>query len=86
LTLKTAHGKTVLLLGKQQIGTISGGVRGIPLTIQFGSGITQDIFQRVIREVTFKGKPFAASRQVAIQAFDETGLGSNIAIRTINVN
>ncbi|MDB5385027.1 MAG: cya 3, partial [Planctomycetaceae bacterium] len=86
LTLKTAHGKTVLLLGKQQIGTISGGVHGVPLTIQFGTGITQDIFQRVIREITFRGKPFAAPRQISMQAFDETHLGSNIAIRNINVN
>jgi hypothetical protein len=86
LTLKTTHGKTVLVLGKQQIGTVSGGVRGIPLVIQFGTGISQELFQRVMRDITFKGKPFAAPRQLAMQAFDETGLASNIAIRNINVN
>jgi hypothetical protein len=86
MKLKLTHGKSVLVLGKTTIATVNGGVRGIPLTIQFASGISQELFQRVMRQVTFRGKPFAAPRQVAMQAFDETHLGSNIEIRNINVN
>ena len=85
VVLKAARGKTVLRLGKQDIGTISGGVRGIPLTIQFGGGISKDLFKFVMQNVTFRGKPFAAPRVISMQAFDETGLGSNIETRNINV-
>jgi hypothetical protein len=85
LLLKAVKGKTILRLGKQDIATISGGVRGIPLTIQFGGGITKDLFQLVMRNIQFRGKPFAAPRVITMQAFDETGLGSNVESRNINV-
>jgi hypothetical protein len=75
-----------LRLGKQDIATISGGSKGIPLEIQFGAGISQELFQRVMQRITFRGKPFAAPRQVAMQAFDELGIASNIEIRDIVVN
>lgn len=85
MVLKAVRGKTILRLGKQDIATISGGVRGIPLTIQFGAGISKELFQTVMRNINFRGKPFAAPRVISMQAFDETGIGSNIETRNINV-
>ena len=76
--LKAVHRRTVLRLGKQDIGTISGGVDGIPMTIQFGGGISLELFQKVMQSITFKGKPFAAPRVISMQAFDETGLPSDV--------
>jgi hypothetical protein len=38
-----------------------------------------------MRNVTFRGTPFAAPRVISMQAFDETGLGSNIETRNVNV-
>ncbi len=86
LTLKTVKGHTVLRLGKQDIASVSGGTSGIPLTIQFGGGISTELFQKVMQSVTFKGKPFAAPRVISMQAYDDTGLPSNIATRNINVS
>lgn len=85
LKLKTVKGKTVLKLGKTEIGTVSGGVRAIPLTIQFTSSISTDLMQTIMRSIAFKGKPFAAPRVVSMQVFDDKGLGSNIATRNIDV-
>ncbi|MES2788492.1 MAG: cadherin domain-containing protein [Planctomycetota bacterium] len=85
LKLKLVKGKTVLRLGTRDIATVSGGVRGIPLTVRFGSGISPDLMQSVLRNITFKGKPFAAERVISVQAFDETGLPSNVANRSIVV-
>lgn len=85
LMLKAVKGRSVLRLGTQDIATISGGTKGIPLTIQFGGGITRDTFELVMRNITFRGKPFAAPRVIKMQAFDETGLGSNIETRNVNV-
>lgn len=85
MVLKAVRGKTILRLGKQDIATISGGVRGIPLTIQFGAGISKELFQLVMRNINFRGKPFAAPRVIRMQAFDDAGIGSNIETRNINV-
>ncbi|MDB5335019.1 MAG: hypothetical protein JWN70_638, partial [Planctomycetaceae bacterium] len=51
LSLKTVKGHTVLRLGKQDIASVSGGVRGIPLTIQFGGGVSTELFQKVMQSV-----------------------------------
>ena len=86
LTLKTVRGQTILRLGNTDLATVSGGVRAIPLTIQFGSSTSLELMQTVMQSITFRGKPFAAPRVISMQVFDDKGLASNVATRNIDVN
>ena len=85
LTLKAVRGNTVLKLGKQEIATISGGSDFIPLTITFRGNVSTELFQKVMQSITLKAKPYPAPRVISMQAYDETGLASNIAMRSIEV-
>jgi hypothetical protein len=86
MKLKLTKGKSVLVLGTTEIATVRGGTHGVPLEIHFGDGIDQALIQRVIRQVTFKGKASSSPHQIGMQVFDKTGLASQLKIRTINSN
>lgn len=75
-----------LKLGKTLVATVSGGVRGIPLSIDFKGETSKELFQAVMRLVTFRGKPYAAPRVIMMVAYDETKLKSEEATRNITVN
>ncbi len=80
------NAKGDLKLGKTTIATLTGGESGVPLTIQFQGATSKELFQVVLQHASFKGKPFAAPRIVSVQAFDELGIGGNVATRNITVN
>lgn len=78
--------KGVLRIGRIVIGSISGGLRGSPVHIEFNANATQDRVETVMKNLIFRGtKKQVGQRVVALQITDETGLNSNVAIKNVNV-
>ncbi|MES2793740.1 MAG: tandem-95 repeat protein [Planctomycetota bacterium] len=45
-----------LRVGRTVVGSVSGGTNGDPLQIQFNTGVTAAVVQKVMRQIGFKGK------------------------------
>lgn len=74
-----------LRVGRVVIGTLSGGLHGSPLHVEFNSNATLERVKNVMQNLTFRGTNGSAGpRVIAFQVKDDTGLLSNIATKGID--
>ncbi len=82
--LKALHGN--LLLGKTQLGTVTGGLGGQPLQITFTVDIDAPLVQRVLRQIGLKTQKSAAGvRHIQFQMFDGTGASKPPVVKDVAV-
>lgn len=73
-------------VGLVVVGTITGGVRGVPIQISFNSNATLARVKSVAAAVIFRGSNGQPGpRVVGVQVTDNTGEVSNIGTKTVNV-
>ncbi|MDB5391851.1 MAG: cya 3, partial [Planctomycetaceae bacterium] len=82
--LKVAGGH--LKLGKTSLGTVTGGKKGEPLTISFDTDVTNELAQRVIRNISFQThRSNTGTRKIDIQVFDASGNSNLPSTKTVVV-
>ncbi len=75
-----------LRIGRTVIGSITGGLHGSPLHIEFNANATQDRVQVVMQNLIFRGTGSQPGpRVISFRITDNTGLESNIATKSVNV-
>ncbi|MDB5339378.1 MAG: outer rane adhesin like protein, partial [Planctomycetaceae bacterium] len=75
-----------LRIGHEVIGSVTGGLHGSPLHIEFNSNATQDRVQVVMQNVIFRGTGSQPGpRTISFRITDDTGLESNTATKSVNV-
>lgn len=73
LQSSTLNGETLkrkgnrLLLGATELGTISGGKKGVNLVVSFNGETNNIVVQKVLRNLTFKSKKSELPREVGLQ-------------------
>ncbi len=83
-SLKASRG--LLLLGKTQLGTVTGGLGGQPLQITFTADIEAPLVQRLLRQIGLKTQKSAAGvRHIQFQIFDATGASKPPVVRDVAV-
>jgi hypothetical protein len=79
----------IVMRGTARVGTVSGGMNGLPLAVSFdGSAANPAAAQAILRQLTFRADtedPSPLQRSVAAYIKDDTGKVSNAVSQKINV-
>jgi VCBS repeat-containing protein len=77
--------RTDLRVGKTVVGTISGGLNGTALHVEFNANATLDRVKQVLQNLTFRGTHGAVGpRIIGFQVKDSNGSLSNIATKEVD--
>lgn len=76
----------VVRVGQVEVGTMTGGLRGVPIQVTLNSNATLSRVKAIAQSVLFRGSSRQPGvRVVSVQVTDDTNQTSNLALKSVNV-